>query len=235
MENADRDLTYVRYCDDMIMMHPRKGKCIKYMRAYQAELSKLKLLPHIASAVVYGPEFWQTKSKEPYKWGPRGRVPWIGFVGYEINAAGDVRVRKSSLVKEMQKQYRTVQEVVRYIKDRPRASRKTIEESVAGRLIQMSVGRVRLHDVQTARGELCWVNGFPLLTDNQDSRTQMKRLDACRNSLLRRLRKRLEAIEESEIVRRVEPRQRIYRGKPFSYYYHAIEKRRGESAELGEG
>ena len=71
---------------------------------------------------TYDREFWEAKSKQPYKWGPRGRVPWIGFVGYEINVAGDVRVRKSSLAKEMQKQNDTVQEVVRAIKGRPRRS-----------------------------------------------------------------------------------------------------------------
>jgi hypothetical protein len=227
LKHGDRNLTYVRYCDDMIMMHPRKGKCVEYMEVYVTELKKLKLLPHAPKQVAeYGHNFWQTKSKQPYKWGPRGFVPWVGFVGYEINVHGDVRVRKSSLAKEMQKQYETVQEVLRAIKGRPRASHKTIEESVAGRLVQMSVGRVRLHDFQTAESELCWVNGFRCLTDNKYSRIQMRRLDACRNSLLRRLRKHLSGVEESDSTAKSKSRQIVYHGKPFSYYYHAIEKRR---------
>jgi hypothetical protein len=230
-KNADQNLTYVRYCDDMIIMHPRKGRCGEYMEMYQTELRKLKLLPHPARAEEYGRKFWENKSKKPYKWGPTGRVPWIGFVGYEISVAGEVRVRKSSLKKEMQKQYRIVQEVMGRIKDRPRGSRKKIEESIAGRLIQMSVGRVRLHNFQTAKSESCWVSGFRHLTDNPHSRTQMKRLDACRNSLLRRLRKRLEAIEEPEAKRPSKPRQLVYHGKPFSYFYHAIEKHRHEPTD----
>jgi len=226
----DRDLTYIRYCDDMIIMHPRRGKCREYMELYEAELRKMKLLPHPAKEVrKYDREFWQAKSKKPYKWGPRGLVPWVGFVGYEVNAGGDVRVRKSSLAKEMRKQYDTVQEVLRAITGQPRASHKTIEESIANRLIQMSVGRVRLHNFQTVENELCWVNGFRLLTDNKYSRIQMKRLDACRSSLLRRLTKVLAAVEEPESAVKSKPRQLVYYGKPFSYYYHAIEKPREAS------
>lgn len=234
-KNGDRNLTYVRYCDDMIIMHPRKGKCREYMELYQEELRKLKLLPHPAIEVkTYDREFWKAKSKQPYKWGPRGYVPWVGFVGYEVNVEGDVRVRKSSLVKEMQKQYDVVQQVVRAIKGRPRASHKTIEESVANRLIQMSVGRVRLYNYQSIESELCWVNGFIHLTDNKYSRIQLKRLDACRNSLLRRLRRNLKTFKEAKSSQKRRPRQLVYYGKPFSYYYHAIEKQR-EAADNAAG
>lgn len=225
MRCADGPLFYARYCDDMIMMHPRKGKCRKYMQLYESELRKLKLLPHDATSVQsYGSGFWQVKSKRPYKWGPRGTVPWIGFVGYEISADGDIRVRKSSLKKEMQKQYDTVQEVMGRIEEKPRASRKTIAESITNRLIQMSVGRIRLHNYTDSESELCWVNGFRLLNNNKHTRIQMRRLDACRSRLLRRLTKRLEAIEEPESPPKGKQRQLIYYGKPFSYYYHALEK-----------
>jgi hypothetical protein len=227
---GDKNLTYVRYCDDMIIIHPRKGKCAEYMRLYQDELRKLKLLVHPAKPVVtYDRAYWTHKSRQPYKWGPRGIVPWVGFVGYEVNINGDVRVRKGSLANEMQKQYDTVQQVLRAIKSRPRSSHKTIQESVANRLIQMSVGRVRLHNYRTAQHELCWVNGFQLLNDNKYSRIQMKRLDACRSRLLRKLRTNLKAHGEPERAPKSKPRQVVYYGKPFSYYYHIIEKSR-ESA-----
>jgi hypothetical protein len=232
----DRHLTYVRYCDDMIIMHPRKGRCGEYMAAYEEELRKLKLLPHQAIEVVaYDRHFWEAKSKKPYKWGPRGFVSWVGFVGYEVNTGGDIRVRKSSLAKEMQKQYDTVHEVVRAIKGQPRASHKTIHESIANRLIQMSVGRVRLHNFRTVENELCWVNGFQCLTDNKYSRIQMKRLDACRNRLLWRLRKRLMDIEGAELATKSKARQIVRYCKPFSYYYHAIEKPREKSGDPDEG
>jgi hypothetical protein len=215
----------------MIMLHPRKRKCAEYMKVYEAELKKLKLLPHRAQDItVYDQAFWKVKSKRPYKWGPRGYVPWVGFVGYELNVAGDVRVRKSSLAKEMQKQYDTVQEVIRAIDGQPRASHKMIQESVANRLIQMSVGRVRMHNFRTVESELCWVNGFRRLTDNKYSRIQMKRLDACRNRLLWWLKKRLMVVEGAEGTAKSAARQIVKYRKPFSYYYNAIEKPRGPSS-----
>jgi hypothetical protein len=227
VKQGDKHLTYVRYCDDMIMVHLRKGRCKQYMELYQRELRRLKLPVHPPGQVkTYDQAFWQGKSRQPYKWGPRGLVPWVGFVGYEVNIRGDVRVRKPSLAKEMQKQYETVREVLNAINGSPRVSHKTIFESVANRLIQMSVGRVRMHNYQIAENELCWVNGFEALNDNKYSRIQMKRLDACRSSLLRRLRRKLKTIGEAEDIPKSKPRQIIYYGKSFSYYYHVIEKSR---------
>jgi len=59
----------------------------------------------------------------------------------------------------------------------------------------------------------------------------MKRLDACRSSLLRRLEKYLKGVEGTESAVKSKPRQIVYYGKPFSYYYHAIEKRREASVD----
>ena len=67
------------------------------------------------------------------------------------------------------------------------------------------------------------------LTDNKYTRIQMKRLDACRNSLLRRLGKHLRALEGTEATAELKARQIIYHGKPFSYYYHAIERPLGNA------
>ena len=203
------------------------------METYNAELIKLKLLCHLPKEVsTYDKSHWTVKSKQPYKWGPKGYVPWIGFVGYEINSEGDIRVRKSSLEKELHKQYETVQEVVRAISNRPRVSHRTIEESVTNRLIQMSVGRVRLHNYKNVESDLCWVQGFRHLNDNKYSKIQMKRLDACRNSLLRRLRRQLKNVEQAESPVKSPPRQVVYYGKPFSYYYHAIEAHKDNPAIL---
>ena len=53
----------------------------------------------------------------------------------------------------------------------------------------------------------------------------MRRLDACRNRLLRTLAKHLDRIEQPEITADAKPsRQIVYYGKPFSYYYSVIEK-----------
>jgi len=228
---ADKELTYVRYCDDMILMHPVKRKCDQYMNIYETELKKLKLACHASHKQAYGPAFWKMKSKKPYKWGPKGPVPWVGFVGYEININGDIRVRKTSLAKEMEKQRETVQEVIRAIAGRPRVNHKTIEESITNRLVQMSVGRVRLYNYRELESDLCWVKGFRLINCNKYSKIQMKRLDACRNNLLRRLKKYLNNnVDRIEVSPNRRSRQIVYYGKPFSYYYHAIEKSKQSEA-----
>jgi len=226
MSKCDDKLLYVRYCDDMIIIHKNKKKATEYMKSYNEVLRKLKLVAHIPVAVqTYGREHWKQKSKSPYKWGPHGIIPWVGFVGYEVNITGDVRVRRSSLRKEMKKQYDVVQEALRAVRRKPRASKMKIQESVMNRLIQMSVGKVKLRNYSESPGELCWLNGFRMLNDNEYTRIQMRRLDRCRNRLVSRMLRELNVldlpVQEKPSRRR---RARIYYGKPFSYYYHAIEK-----------
>ncbi len=228
----DGNLLYIRYCDDMIIMHPNKQKCSQAFNIYLNLLASLKLIPHDCAGAACGkPDFWKVKSKLPYKWGEENAnaSPWIGFVGYEIHYTGDVRVRKRSLKKEMEKQYNTVNEVRKAVREgNQRATNKTIEESVINRLIGMSVGRVKLWNANSIKNEMCWINGFTEITDNKWSRAQLKRLDACRNKLFRKLRKELKNKGDIEAPTSKEQKKRkqlIYYGKPFSYYYQGIERK----------
>jgi len=223
----DPYLIYVRYCDDMILLHRRKHKCKHYLDMYLTQLRKLKLIAHNPVKIsTYNRDYWSHKSKLPFKWGPAGFVPWIGFVGYEIHYDGSIRARKSSIEKEMKKQFTTLQEVQRAVHNGPSSSKHYIQESVTNRLIQMAVGRMRLHNYHVAINDMCWVNGFRLINDNKYSRIQMKRLDTLRNDLLRRLRKQLLHCTFPDKKTKRRTKQTIFYGKPFSYYYHIIEKDR---------
>jgi hypothetical protein len=227
-------LLYIRYCDDMIVIHPNKRICQKAFAAYRKALTVLKLVPHDCSDHLENRRnsFWTAKSKLPYRWDGVGKcgIPWIGFVGYEINRDGDVRVRKKSLEKERRKQYDIVNRVWQAVKDkRGRVSNKAIEESVINQLIGRSVGRVQLWNASAIRNEMCWVDGFTELTDNEFTRTQMKQLDAYRNKLVRMLAKRLNksgGIDGRGTRKKQNRRSPAYYGKPFSYYYQVIERRR---------
>jgi hypothetical protein len=227
---ADKDLLYLRYCDDMIIMHPDQRKCEEAFTAYSGALQKLKLIPHgCAEAPKSSLDFWKAKSKLPYKWGNKNAdsFPWVGFVGYEIRYDGSVRARKSSLKKEMKKQYELVNEIRLAAKEgEKRATNKTIEESVINRLVGMSVGRVKLWNAKSIKNEMCWANGFAELTDNKHTRIQLKRLDACRNKLFRKLKKALKETGNVQAKDRNKRRQLVYYGKPFSYYYHVIERKK---------
>lgn len=234
-----KNLLYLRYCDDMIIMHPNKKICNSAMSKYKRSLVKLKLIPHIFKSVEkYNKSFWNNKSKKPYKWGnySNQEIPWIGFVGYEINFNGDIRVRKSSLKKEMSKQVKVINLAWKAIKNnKKRASDKYIEESIIHRLIGMSVGRVALWNYKNGVNDLCWINGFCELSKNPTATVQLKNLDRNRNKYFRQFKKKIRQIElnDSEQINLKSNRQIIYLGKPFSYYYQVCEKPKQTSTLAG--
>jgi len=239
-KRKDKNLLYLRYCDDMIIMHPNKRICQAATDCYQKSLLKLKLVPHIFKTIdTYDKSFWNNKSKKPYKWGDfnKREVPWIGFVGYEINFYGDIRIRKSSLKKEMSKQIDVIEKAWNAIKgDKKRAADKYIEESIIHRLIGMSVGRVTMWNYQNGINDLCWINGFSELSRNPTVSVQLKKLDKNRNKYFRQFRKKIREVKlkETEQINLKSNRQIIYLGKPFSYYYQAYEKPKQTSSFVGQ-
>jgi len=232
----DDSLLYIRYCDDMIIMHTNKQKCKKITETYTNSLKSLKLIPHEFKKIKkYDKSFWKSKSKDVYKWtfyNNNKNVPWIGFVGYEINYDGRVRIRKSSLKKEMTKQVKVINEAYKAIgNNNKRASNKYIEESIGHRLIGMSVGRISMRNYENGINDLCWINGFTQINDNSTLITQLKRLDRNRNKYFKRFKHKITEIEmdDEKEISFESNRQIVYYGKPFSYYYQAIEKKRNKA------
>jgi len=72
LKQKDDNLLYIRYCDDMIMMHTNKEKCEEALRVYENSLCHLKLFPHPVKNIEYGREFWEGKSRGPYEWSDNG-------------------------------------------------------------------------------------------------------------------------------------------------------------------
>jgi hypothetical protein len=116
LNEADKELLktevfYIRFCDDMLIIHKDKKKCEKAKNIYKNSLKELKLVPHkfvdeltkkVSQTEFTIKPFWHTKSKGAYKWDSidNNGFPWISFVGYEIHYKGNIRVRKNSLEKE---------------------------------------------------------------------------------------------------------------------------------------
>lgn len=231
LKNQDTSLLYLRFCDDMIIMHPNKNECTKAFNLYLQGLKEKKLVPHQAVLPPFKnlSAFWEEKSKDCYKWNldDNSGSPWIGFVGYEIHYQGHVRVRKSSLKKEMKKQYKVVGNL-KNILNTPhcRSSKHVIYESVVSRLMGMSVGRVTLHNYKNFKNEMCWVSGYKLLNDNKYSRIQLRRLDASRNKLLNKLKVKISLIDDKKDKTDdnddIPVLQNKYHGKPFSYFYQTM-------------
>jgi len=174
LDEADRqvledssDLFYARYCDDMILVHPDHKQCENAFERYVQALKSLKLPRHPPQEVIkYGrDEYWNCKerkykSKSPYQWAPKDEnasVPWVGFVGYQVRYDGLIRIRPSSIEKELKKQVREAGKVLRVVcpkqksnsedlssrdySSQVRKSSKQICYRLHQRLIKMSVGR----------------------------------------------------------------------------------------------
>lgn len=235
------DVLYIRFCDDMIIIHDDFEKCHKARELYVDSLNELKLFPHPfkkpeelfeqnEKSISYK-SFWKGKSKGPYKWSnliKPHNFPWIGFVGYEINFNCDIRVRKRSFLKEQTKQKIITNEIIKAVENNQRCEKGTAIESAINRLIGMSVGRIGLDNFSEVSTDMCWKNGFQELELNKFSKIQIKQLDRNRSGLYYDLFKKIKKIERDEdetVERNDENRQYKKYDKPFSYYYQILERK----------
>lgn len=109
----DENRLFIRYCDDMILLHTNHTECERLMNAYAESLNKHGLYYHDFCTVSdvkernadgeYGEKtsakFWNQKSRHPFLWGygPGDSNAYIGFLGYEIRRDGVMRLRKSNI------------------------------------------------------------------------------------------------------------------------------------------
>mgnify|MGYP003658524048 CR=1 FL=1 len=212
---------------------------------YIREIEALKLIVHQPKDISsYSRIFWSNKSKAPYQWGfpdehPDSKVPWLSFVGYQVNRKGEVRVRKSSIKKELDKQKREAVRIRRLLQINTTGkatnfvtkNKAQILFRLKQRFVAMSIGKVQLHKYKTTNLEMCWANGFLALTDNPHVRYQLKRLDKGRDRQLKLLAR---FIPDDESVKTQTPEwgivskgktkgkskrlPKIHYGSPFSYF-----------------
>ncbi|MFD1603003.1 reverse transcriptase domain-containing protein [Flavobacterium artemisiae] len=242
----DKDVFYIRYCDDMILMHTQEEGCKKSLDIYMEGIKKNYLLFHKPKKIINyksteeSKKFWKLKSKLPFFWGDKNinevNIPWVSFVGYQINYNGNIRVRKSTIEKEVKKQINESQKVLKalgkfnhynVVKDaNSRVSKTQILFRLQNRLISMSVGRIKIynHKNPTEQG-LCWTNGFKKLSQNKITRKQLRFLDKRRNIQLNRVRREIHEIEK-ETTSNEFPNElkSIYFGSAFSYYNYLKHK-----------
>lgn len=239
IELKNFDVFYQRFCDDMIILARDFDTCDRAKNAYENELEKLKLFPHkfkssdelkkVENDKISLIEFWNGKSKGPYKWGKveENGFPWIGFVGYEMDYLGNIRVRKKSFVKELSKQKTIIREIKNAVKIGMRKPKGTATESAINRLIGMSVGRIGLDNFDEVSTDMCWKNGFRELTVNPHSIRQIKQLDRNRSKHYYKLLKEIEDPElELDEDDEKEKRKYVKYDKPFSYFHQIIERQR---------
>jgi Reverse transcriptase (RNA-dependent DNA polymerase) len=254
-------LFYVRYCDDMILMHSDLAVCRQAIEAFKNSIHGLNLFSHQFKNNFFLPSknfrnkktksnrtfetlssiqfnrsfefstksFWASKSKGPYKWGQINKdtntLPWIGFVGYEINFNCETRIRKKSLRKELEKQKKIVTSIIKRIKkNKKRVRLNTIYRSALEKLNGMSVGRIRLYNYATCENKICWADGYQCLNLNTYTKKQLRTLDRNKYKFLNILTHHL-GVEHVKSKVSENNDDIVQMKKPFSYYYQAGEKK----------
>lgn len=234
-ENLDTDLLYMRYCDDMVLIHIDKDKCNKALERYMNCLNECKLICHPPIEInSYNKEFWDFKSKKPYPLGEKNnnKVPWLSFVGYQIRYNGMVRIRNKSLRKEIQKQKNIVNQIAFAVKtdkkesknNNSRRSIRQIMYRAEQKLIATSVGKMNLRDeIKTDSLKPSWTVGFKKLNKNPIVEKQLKKLDRNRTFVLRSLKKQLKKIDVKNKSKLFIPKEKFF-GSPFSYHNFIMKK-----------
>ena len=223
-EIEKENLFYARYCDDMILVHPQREICESAFNRYLEALKYLKLPIHEPQQVTtYSRDYWKGnfKSKLPYCWADKkenSAVPWVAFVGYQVRYDGLIRIRPSSLEKELKKQVVETGKVLRFVrpKHNVRKSKHQIRYRLHKRLIYMSVGRVRINWQNNTNPGFCWSSGFQVLKDYPCVKSQLRQLDRNREKQLRRVTRHIRNLDVPSDSQNC--KQNIhYFGKPFSY------------------
>ena len=110
--SEDPDRLFIRYCDDILLMHTDRLRCEEYLDTYHKQLVACKLIPHPSKDVSDFKNgknttsgFWHSKSKNVYLWGHGcgDASDWVAFVGYEMRRTGEVRIRKDKIDAEFKR------------------------------------------------------------------------------------------------------------------------------------
>ena len=229
MEAGDDEMFYARFCDDMVLINTDETSCKKLFDIYQEALKEVKLISHKPIPLhEYSPNFWKIKSKSPYKWDEcvkaderKSNVPWLSFVGYQVRYDNLVRIRKTSIEKELKKQVHETDKIIKVIKRGKKASinKKAIVFRLQQRLISMAVGRVQYNNKPL---KMCWAAGFNVIKKNKNIKGQFLKLDRNRERQIKRMIRFVDGIK-TDFKPNNKPIIRLkYYGKKYSYHNQFI-------------
>ena len=139
VESEDPDRLFIRYCDDMILLHTDPTECQRLMAEYADSLHRHGLIYHPFTSVAEcgRSDFWHIKSHRPFLWGDGdgNRNRYIGFLGYEIRRDGRLRLRKSN-IRRFEEKFRRLRYVLRrYAKKHADDEFQTHKQKVLGNVI----------------------------------------------------------------------------------------------------
>lgn len=226
MNSGESNFFYARFCDDMVIMHADESKCHEMFKLYRKSLSEVKLVSHDPESLLsYNALFWTKKSKLPYPWrenkkhvsGTKTSVPWLSFVGYQVRYDNLIRIRKSSIEKELRKQVAETDKILRVIQKNQKVNinEKAVVFRLQQRLISMAVGRVQINSHSSA---MCWSAGFNVIKKSNFIKAQFSKLDRNREHQIKRMTRAI-ASYQTPIVMAANPLKRLkHYGSKFSYH-----------------
>jgi hypothetical protein len=198
--SPDPELFYARYVDDILIAHPDRSRCRAAFETLLKALYELRLPFHpprqvrnyeLKSKVTGRNLFWRYKSKAQYVWEEKGvtkhSVPWVGFLGYQVRYDGLLRIRPSSVAKQMSRQAGEVDRVLPLLC--PKNADSTTKEFPTSALTSVICRLNAIVGTPTHGGAwgLGWASGFRLLRTNEHVTTQLQRLDQGRGRQIGRL------------------------------------------------
>jgi hypothetical protein len=212
----------------MILLAADRSACIAAADSYHDALRTLKLpihppeplKPYVGSQKK---SFWTAKSKPVYHWaGPDdcSSYPWIQFLGYQIRYDGVVRIRPSSVNKELSKMAALTGRVLNSLRPENtaniRRSPQSIQHRLRMKLISMAVGRRDLSQSTEKPLPHCWADGFRWIDGKNALTNNLKALDRQRERQINRVVRRLRTLELQAPNGEVQ-HHRPYYGFPYSY------------------
>lgn len=231
---------YLRYCDDIVCVATSQVQCQAMMDTYTTALVELRLPAHPPLIFERPYEkakerltggFWKGKSKAPYRWaepGQAGSVPWCSFVGYQVRFDGVLRIRPSSVKKEVDKHHEILNQVKRFINRHGQVlSRRRILYRVRQRLRSIAVGSGTVRKGRTPP-PFSWAQGFHLVGRHASLVSQLRELDRHRVASIGKLHRRLERLGKRKKAKDSDqPDALKFEGFPFSYA--GLAERQGRS------
>ena len=243
---AHKRTFYARYVDDIFLASSNRRVTSRGISAYRRALRALELPDHPPQVIgACGSPglraYWDAKSKAPYAWSARNQsgVEWIGFLGYQMRRDGTLRVRRSSVKKELAKQRRAIDDIIGIVdKNRMRSHRdgrmhvipklRQIRYAAMMHLISIGIGYPAQPLIWPAPNGICWASGFRLLRDERRDLCLLKTLDRGRSAALAALQARLGSlaalpgIQESKSKRSAASFAIRRDGRPLSYYAYFV-------------
>lgn len=238
LANADDELFYARFCDDIIIIHPNKKKCLDALHRYLNAMELLKLPVHKLAKPYYGASYFTEKSKGPIAWKKtKSGLPatnWVSFLGHQVRYDGVVRIRKETLQKHKEKLGLELVQLAHNLKMAKGVYRSGFEWRELFHMFKLrmvAIGTGKVNQEQGCGYSRYWFSVFrqqilpkgPVLGQLKELDRMRTRLSKAAKVLLKHTRQNRE-MPEHKVSDKDQPHvRRFYLGAPFSYYGAAKE------------